>query len=152
VAAFVSLLQDKKPVLEVDSQWEDIDYRIKSLNALRVNGQVLKAPTEQLENMLLRRDVREEEKEKLMTALLDALAQFTRLSRTPLPPLPNTCFTRLDDNLANIRQMARVAAAEEASDLARLLHVSGMAAGHMPCSFCVHALFSRYAWLKCSLI
>ena len=110
-------------VSQVESQWEDIDYRIKALNALRTNAQVLDGPIEKLESLLARTDALEEEKEELMDVVVAALTHFTKLCRSPLPPLPNTFFTRLDDNLANLRQMAKVSAAEEAADMCRLLQV-----------------------------
>ena len=63
------------------------------------------------------------------TVVMDALQCTARACREPLPELPSSHFTHLDQFVRDLRESEKISAAEIAEDLLRLLEVSLLPVG-----------------------
>lgn len=85
---------DKKPCLEIVSEWEEIDYRIHALNFLRFLRHYLEKLLAEAEDALERKLLKDVEyAEDFYNKFQDRLRKLTELARTELPE-PDVAFTK----------------------------------------------------------
>lgn len=70
----------RKPLLQLNSQWEDIDYRIFTLNQLQHTAQILEDAAALVKTLLGRKDVPEMEISAVYDDVLLALREFCEVS------------------------------------------------------------------------
>ncbi|EGD79809.1 hypothetical protein PTSG_10792 [Salpingoeca rosetta] len=95
--------ENRKPCLELKSDWEDIDYRYKTLNFLRTLAASLEDICHQIAVFQSQRDIEEDALLDLTDDAILALETFQKLCQQPLPALPDGKFTRLDYHLFRLR-------------------------------------------------
>eukprot|EP00043_Microstomoeca_roanoka_P019046 m.208684 g.208684 ORF g.208684 m.208684 type:complete len:2004 (-) comp16932_c1_seq2:1013-7024(-) len=95
--------ENRKPCLELVSDWEDIDYRYKTLNFLRKLAVSLDDICQQVAHFQSLSDLEEDVLLDLTDDAILALENFQKLCEIPLPSLPEGKFTRLDYNLLRLR-------------------------------------------------
>ena len=110
--------EDKHPLLELYSEWEDVQYRMEAYNLLRYHADRFSKSVEALEEHLAFKGTHTVLARNNMYFLLKhGLEQYISDSRIPLPELPGAVFTRLDYNLREMRREKR----HQAEDAAKYL-------------------------------
>ncbi len=105
----------KKPLLEFESDWEDVEYRIGSLNWLSNLALALDPAMKLVQHWLndggKAGDPASNSVHRSVVAILTA---FERDARLPLPMLPPGAFTKLDMHLRQMRTTLLLSMAESA--------------------------------------
>lgn len=113
--------EDKKPLLELTSQWEDIEYRVTALNGLRAWARQLTPALAQLRQWLYEKDPAAAAPTHVLVH--EAVARFARTALAPMPELPAAAFTKLDYHLRELRDARRAAIAESARTCLAVMQV-----------------------------
>jgi dysferlin len=118
--------EDKKPILELQCEFEDIEFRMQTLNLLRTLARSLDAALAQLGQFL--RDPATGDAAMVHRLVHDAVLAFARECRAALPELPSTAFTKLDFHLRELREAKKLALSETARTV-----LAGMQVGWFVC-------------------
>eukprot|EP00052_Salpingoeca_macrocollata_P020806 m.175674 g.175674 ORF g.175674 m.175674 type:complete len:2346 (-) comp21363_c0_seq2:105-7142(-) len=115
--------ENKKPCLELDCEWEDVDFRIVALNKLKNTIKyIAKAAdiVEEFTNLDLQISTPQKAREALV-GTVDNLVHFIKLCHQRAAELPAAGFTRLDNYLRDMREKEKEEAADDANNLLRRL-------------------------------
>eukprot|EP01147_Barroeca_monosierra_P001362 gene1362-4537_t len=94
---------NRKPCLELNSDWEDVDYRYQTFNFLRKLDATLDDIYHQYEIFKNEDNIEEDALLDLADDSILALQSFQQLCEQSLPSLPDGRFTRLDYQLFRLR-------------------------------------------------
>eukprot|EP00055_Hartaetosiga_balthica_P009303 m.36689 g.36689 ORF g.36689 m.36689 type:complete len:2178 (-) comp6693_c0_seq1:45-6578(-) len=95
-----------KPLLQLESSWEDVGYRYRTMNFIKFLSNLIADITHSCNNFNAERDIEQGIYLDLVDDVMLALKSFIKVledHETPLPTLPADNFTRLDFHLFKLR-------------------------------------------------